>query len=303
MTDLINNVDYTFEVRVVSDGVEGAEASVATTPIGPPTLPGKPLHLGITRGNQVLTVSWSNRPDEDERAPVTTYEVRYRRVGTASWTTVSRSNDDLSTHQRIPELRPGGLRGAGQSGERIGPGAWTTGKGTPQAPPQPAPGPAGDEAFDVGRLGAYWADPDAGGNTLWKESCTGAQSFRIIWTGPEDDTRPVKWAAHVVTRGDAGTVSYKFLKSEGSQGYYEMRGTVTMEDESSISIRVRGRFGVTWGKWSPPLACIALKQHKMATPPHARAAQQRKGRFGAGRGYRMGCVQRDYQRMLPRPVR
>ena len=260
VTGLINNVDYTFEVRVVSDGVEGAEASVAATPIGPPTLPGKPLHLGITRGNQVLTVSWSNGPDEDERAPVTTYEVRYRRVGTASWTTVSRSNDDLSTHQRIPELtNQVAYEVQVRAVNRIGPGAWTTGKGTPQAPPQHAPGPAGDEAFDVGRLGAYWADPDAGGNTLWKESCTGAQSFRIIWTGPEDDTRPVKWAAHVVTRGGAGTVSYKFLKSEGSQGYYEMRGTVTVEGESSISISVRGRFGVTWGKWSPPVSLYCFE--------------------------------------------
>ena len=260
VTGLINNVDYTFEVRVVSDGVEGAEASVATTPIGPPTLPGKPLHLDITGGNEVLAVSWSNGPAEDERAPVTTYEVRYRRVGTASWTTVSRSNDDLSTHQRIPELtNQVAYEVQVRAVNRIGPGAWTTGKGTPQAPPQHAPGPTGDEAFDVGRLGAYWADPDAGGNTLWKESCTGAQSFRIIWNGPEDDTRPVKWAAHVVTRGGAGTVSYKFRKSEGSQGYYEMRGTVTVEGGSSISIRVRGRFGVTWGKWSPPVSLYCFE--------------------------------------------
>ena len=163
VTGLINNVDYTFEVRVVSDGVEGAEARVPATPIGPPTLPGKPLHLDITGGNEVLAVWWSNGPDEDERAPVTTYEVRYRRVGTASWTTVSRSNDDLNTHQRIPELtNQVAYEVQVRAVNRIGPGAWTTGKGTPQAPPQPAPGPAGDEAFDVGRLGAYWADPDAG---------------------------------------------------------------------------------------------------------------------------------------------
>ena len=260
VTGLINNVDYTFEVRVVSDGVEGAEARVAATPIGPPTLPGKPLHLDITGGNEVLAVLWSNGPAEDERAPVTTYEVRYRRVGTASWTTVSRSNDDLSTHQRIPELtNQVAYEVQVRAVNRIGPGAWTTGKGTPQAPPQHAPGPAGDEAFDVGRLGAYWADPDAGGNTLWKESCTGAQSFRIIWNGPEDDTRPVEWAAHVVTGGGAGTVSYKFLKAEGSQGYYEMRGTVTVEGGSSISISVRGRFGVTWGKWSPPVGLYCFE--------------------------------------------
>ncbi len=260
VTGLINNVDYTFEVRVVSDGVEGAEASVAATPIGPPTLPGKPLHLDITGGNEVLAVLWSNGPDEDERAPVTTYEVRYRRVGTASWTTVSRSNDDLSTHQHIPELtNQVAYEVQVRAVNRIGPGAWTTGKGTPQAPPQHTPGPAGDEAFDVDRLGAYWADPDAGGNTLWKESCTGAQSFRIIWNGPEDDTRPAEWAAHVVTRGGAGTVSYKFQESEDSQGYYEMRGTVTVEGGSSISISVRGRFGVTWGKWSPPVGLYCFE--------------------------------------------
>ena len=81
----------------------------------------------------------------------------------------------------------------------------------------------------------------------------------IIWVGPEDDTRPAEWAANVVTRGGAGTVSYEFQELEDRQGYYEMRGTVTVEGESSISISVRGRFGVTWGKWSPPVGLYCFE--------------------------------------------
>ena len=260
VTGLTNNIDYTFEIRVVIDGVEGAEANVAATPIGPPAPPGKPLRLNVAGRNEMLAASWSKPSDEDEPAPVTTYQVRYRRVGTSSWTNVSRSNDDLNTHQRIPELtNQVAYEVQVRAVNRIGGGAWASTKGTPQAPPRPAPGPAGDEAFNVGRLGAFWADPEAGGNTLQKETCTGAQSFRIIWAGPDNDTRPAEWDAHVVTREGAGTVSYNFEESEDSPGYHEMQGTVNLEGSSSISIRVRGRFGVTWGKWSPPVGLYCFE--------------------------------------------
>ena len=240
---------------------ERVSNGVVAPPLGPnPTAPGLPSNLQVISKDRALALSWGTPDDEDERAPVTAYRVRYRQVGSSSWRNVSRSSGSLSTIQTITGLTN---RRAYQvqvaAVNRIGTGAWASGPGTPQAPPPP-PEPEGDETFNVGRLGAYWADPDANGNTLQKESCTGSEGFRVIWAGPDDhDRRDIEWDAHIVTRGGAGRVSHTFRETSGSPGYFEMNGTVRMEGDSSLSIRVRGRYGATWGTWSPPVGLYCFE--------------------------------------------
>ena len=52
-------------------------------------------------------------------------------------------------------------------------------------------------------------------------------------------------------------VSYTFMESVGlPPGNYEMNGTVDIQDEGSLSIRVRGRFGRVWGTWPPPVGLV-----------------------------------------------
>ena len=44
-------------------------------------------------------------------------------------------------------------------------------------------------------------------------------------------------------------VNYSFRRSPDTQGdYYEMNGTVRLDGEGAVSIRVRGRYGSTWGE-------------------------------------------------------
>ena len=113
-----------------------------------------------------------------------------------------------------------------------------------------------DRAFSVGRLGLYWEnytdDPLIDGNTLSGSMCNGRKSFFVIWTGPDGkNKRADEWAAKISTRRGAGEVIYSFRESPGQPGYYEMYGTVDFRGPGSVSINVRGRFGQTWGTWSP----------------------------------------------------
>ena len=83
-------------------------------------------------------------------------------------------------------------------------------------------------------------------------SCTGLRSFRIIWSGPDEHARGAdEWAAHINTSGGAGEVTHVFRQSPGERDYYELNGTVSFQGTGAVSLKLRGRFGQTWGTWSP----------------------------------------------------
>ena len=221
---------------------------------GPPTVPPGPFDLTIYGRDQALYVQWETPVAEDQRAPVNSYWLRYRQVGTSSWRNVSRANVGLRLWEDITELtnrRAYEVQVAAVN--RMGTGAWASVKGTPQAPHALPPGPEGDEAFDLGRLGVNWLHPAANGsNVLEVESCTGAEDFRVIWTGPQGNRNADEWAVHINTRGGAGEVSYS-ITPRGD--YFEMNGTANVEGDSALSLSVRGRFGSAWGTWwSPPVS-------------------------------------------------
>ena len=244
-----------------TDEAKVSIADIATTPEGTPTVPPAPTSLTTYGEDQSLNVMWEIPAGEDARAPVTSYRMRYRQVGASSWRNVSRANDGLTLWEDITGLtnrRAYEVQVAAVS--RMGTGAWASVKGTPQAPYAPPPGLKDDEAFDGGRLRIYWLAPDADQtNVLHRESCTGSEGFRVFWTGPDDDTRADKWAVHINTRRGAGEVSYNFADSSGTS----MNGTVNFEGDSALSLSVRGRFGSTWGTWSPP---VSLYCHEPGAP-------------------------------------
>ena len=238
------------------------------TPNGPPTVPPGPFGLTAYGEDQALSVRWETPAAEDQRAPVTSYRMRYRQVGASSWRNVSHGNDGLTLWEDITGLtnrRAYEVQVAAVS--RMGTGAWASVKGTPQAPQAPPPGPEGNAAFGVGRLRIYWLDPVADHtNVLQRESCTGSEGFRVFWTGPDDNRRADEWAVHINTRGGAGEVSYSFDESSGppDRTYFSMNGTVNFEGAGALSLSVRGRFGSTWGAWwSPP---VSLYCHEPEAP-------------------------------------
>ena len=267
--NLANWTPYTFQIRAVRGNEPTATSAATATPEGPPSAP---RNLAARGQDEGITASWQTPPAGDERAPVTSYKVRYRQVGmgTSPWQNLTRANDDRSTTQEINNLTNRQHYEVQVAAvNRVGTGQWASVKATPQAPYAAPPAPTGDSDLTLGILGLFWDNPitenSITGNTLWADTCTGSRSFRIIWDGPKGHDRAAdEWAAHINTSGGAGRVTYGFRETpipvqEGDEdsepqhsGYYEMYGTVNFEGNGSLSVNVRGRFGeTTWGTWSP----------------------------------------------------
>ena len=249
--NLANWTPYTFQIRAVRGNEPTAISAASATPEGPPTAP---RNLAARAQDQGITAWWQIPPAGDERAPVTSYKVRYRQVGmgTSPWQNITRANDDRSATQEINNLtNRQHYQVQVAAVNRVGTGQWASVKATPQAPDSPPPAPTGDAALTLGILGLFW-DNSTTGNTLWADTCTGPRSFRIIWDGPKGHDRAAdEWAAHINTNRGAGEVTYSFREPLNHSGYYEMYGTVNFEGNGSLSVNVRGRFGQTWGTWSP----------------------------------------------------
>ena len=271
VTGLQNGADYTFEVRAVNHVGEGPAASVSVISVGLPTIPRQPENVQVESQDSGLTVYWT-RPREDIRAPVASYILRYREVDATDWTNVSQSVDARSisgeitglTNRRHYEVQVAAVN-------RIGTSPWVSAIGTPQGTTEPPP-PEGLPEISVGPLAAYWTDvlgsktlhPDSINSNGIQNSCTGEESFRIFWAGPDEDSHSNKvaaeWAAHVKTWGGAGEVTYIFKEDGDNADYVGMYGTVNLNGDARLTIKVRGRFGDQgWGEWSPPvgLFCFA----------------------------------------------
>ena len=188
-----------------------AKSTASATPEGPPTAPLAPTHVRAEGQDQHITVRWHIPPAPDDRAPVTSYEVRYRQVGTASWQNVTRANDDRSALQEINNLTNRNHYEVQVAAvNHVGTGQWASVKATPQAPHANPPDSIGDPSLSLlsssrARLGLYW-EISRTDNILWGDSCTGLRSFRITWDGPNGrDKRADEWAAHINTNRGAGS--------------------------------------------------------------------------------------------------
>ena len=241
---LVNLTAYTFEVHAMRGLEEGPTSSAsATTPDGPAAVPKEPHSMRARQRDQGFTTSWGAPADEDQRAPVTSYLVRHRQIGTSSWQNVSVDECCGKTITGLTNRRHYEVQVAALN--RLGTGPWSgLVNVTPQAPYSEPPAPTGDPDLSLGTLALHWTTPS--------NYCTGPRSFYIIWDGPkEGDRRADEWAAHINTTRGAGEVTYAFRESPDAPGYYEMYGTVNFQGPGSASIKVRGRFGQTWGTWSP----------------------------------------------------
>ena len=268
MGNLANWTPYTFQIRAVRGNEPTATSAASATPEGPPSAP---RNLAAHGQDQGITASWQTPPAGDERTPVTSYKVRYRQVGmgTSPWQNLTRANDDRSATQEINNLTNRQHYEVQVAAvNRLGTGQWASVKATPQAPYAAPPAPTGDPDLTLGTLGLFWDNPitenSITGNTLWADTCTGSRSFRIIWDGPKGHARgPTNGRRTSTPTGEperSPTTSGRLplgirRETEDSEpqhsGYYDMYGTVNFEGNGSLSVNVRGRFGETWGTWSP----------------------------------------------------
>ena len=251
---LAPSTSHTFEIRVMRGQERGPPVTTqSSTPSGPATVPQAPRNPRISARGEGFTLSWGLHNNDDERAPVTSFKVRHREIGTSSWRNVTVT----VTAQDCCELIITRLRNRHHyeaqvaAVNRLGTGPWADPDSvTPQAPISSPPSPIGDPDRSLSYLNLYWHNSNTG-NNLWADTCKGDRSFRIIWDGPHNGhpKKADEWAAHINTIGHAGEVTYRFTKSPGIQEYYELNGTVHFHGKGRLEVSVRGRFGSEWGTW------------------------------------------------------
>ena len=247
---LVNLTAYTFEVRAMRGLEEGrASSTSATTPDGPATVPNEPTALRVRQREQGFSASWRRPTEPDERAPVTSYLVRHRQIGTSSWQNVTVDDCCATTVTGLTNRRHYEVEVAAVNRLGTSPSAGPVNV-TPQPPYAAPPAPTGDPDLTLGTLGISWTT--SGSDNSQDDSCTSTKSFRIIWDGPKGHDRAAdEWAAHINTSGGAGEVTHVFRETPNHSGYYEMNGTVSFQGTGTLSLKLRGRFGQTWGTWSP----------------------------------------------------
>ena len=103
-----------------------------------------------------------------------------------------------------------------------------------------------------GEIRAYWTGPDPDDDKNdgdLRVECAGTEPFRAFWKRPK---RADEWEAEVEPEYGASNVSLSSIEDIGD-GFHDLTGTVRTNGFSTVSIRVRGRFGDDgWGAWSRP---------------------------------------------------
>ena len=103
---------------------------------------------------------------------------------------------------------------------------------------------------------AYWRDdPDNPYGSNEQEGCESTERFRAYWNPPKSNgsfKRADEWEAEITPKYGASDVSFTIQNTGGEPREPELTGTVDINNSfSSLSMRVRGRFGDAWGAWSP----------------------------------------------------
>ena len=309
--NLTNNVEHQVEVRVVEDGDPGVSGFLTVTPQGPPGAPpSAPRMFEGSRYDRNPYVSWWALLLVDDSAPTTNYNVRYRILGTRTWSIdqTPHLETDSSYHgHTITGLAVGEgyeFQVAAVNAHGVGPYSVST-----MVVPHPdvsvpvdAESPGGN--LDLGRLGVHWTDEingdminqdSVGSNLLHGNSCYGPVGFKVSWdrAGSADE-----FQFHIDTNGGAGEVSYEVRRDGfvGNDGYRSMYGSVRMFGPGSVTIYARARHGEdTYSKWTNPagLYCTEdplpfteeLKRTMLGEgTATTRAASQRRAPRGSGDG-------------------
>ena len=103
----------------------------------------------------------------------------------------------------------------------------------------------------------YWI---GSGGSNDKSGCAGREEFRAYWNPPLESNRGNNrtykvadaWEADITLRGGASDLGYTIQHAGGNPEHPELTGSVRIDGNGWLSMRVRGRFGADgWGGWSP----------------------------------------------------
>ena len=248
---LVNGLIYTFQVRrmYLTNGLDDPGGPAELTSI-PRSAVAAPANLNAHIGDKQVTLNWTNPAD----AAISGYQYRHRPTNastwTPDWTTIPASNATTTSHlvTGLGNLTQYTFEVRAMHDNSPGPASTVT--ATPEGPPDPN--------LRTSYLYAIWTastdtnapDPDATQNRLDLMPCSGTRSFRVIWSLPKGQDSADDWQAQISARFGASDVQYA-IHTPGPD-IPELTGTVNLEGDSpQLSIRVRGRFGGTWGTWSP----------------------------------------------------
>ena len=257
---LANGLLHTFDVRTLERQLRSEQARAAATPRGAVTTPPEaPGDLELRGSDGALRASWKH-PAADPRAPITSYDVRYRIYGSSDpWTEVTRSDTDRSNRQTISRLTNRVAYEVQVAAvNRIGQGPWTTDSRVPQ-PNQPRPDEAADANADLRltNVAAWWTTSDHGSRhpdttsvNVIENQCLDTESF--IVQSDDLNRQPEEFEAHFITYAGAGEVTHEFRTENGQARIY---GSVPLHRGSNVRVQVRARFDPEgWTTWSKAAA-------------------------------------------------
>ena len=213
---------------------------------------GKPSITGSSKVRNTLTASTSDIIDVDGLPGSFTYQ--WKRFAADGTTFEANIGTNSSTYMLTNN----------EEGKKVKVEVgFTDNGGTMEGPLLSSAFPS-SESLNVGRLGAYWNDNhDNGGNLLEIASCRITRGFLVIWSGPKGWERSAdEWTARITPRNGSRILNRSFRESPGSPGYFEMIGRVRLAGPESIRIQVRGRFGQTWGTWSPAAGLYCMEKQQ-----------------------------------------
>ena len=283
--NLANTFEHVIEVRALEGAKSSGAARFAATPMGPPSMPLMPENLDTVAGDQTIYLSW-HKPVEDPRAPVTSFDARYRPYGSSrSWrnaTSVSVEQTPRTLYNQTIEgldnRQPYEVQAAAVNS--VGRSEWATASAVPQADFRYGPpSDDGNETLDLGPLHASWTDrlnsdtfhPDQKplNINVIENSCMAPATFRIFWD--VQDKAAKEYEADIQTREGAGEVTHQFgtetfiyANTRYEQGY--IYGTASLHKSSTLSVRVRARFKPEgWSTWSETANLFCFETDTPAT--------------------------------------
>ena len=136
---------------------------------------------------------------------------------------------------------------------------------------------------------AYWTDSETEGGSNLQGDCASSEPFRAYWLPPVKSRRTTssggvpstvitykvadEWEAEITPKRGASGVRHTIRNTNGDPEYPELTGSVRINEYSSLSIRVRGRFGDDgWGAWSPRTGMYCNYQSSEASSSEASSA-------------------------------
>ena len=152
---------HSYEIRVRASNAKGAGPWSDPVTATPGAIPSKPNAPSLTTGNGQITASWS-APSSNAGA-LTHYDLRYRRVGTSSWTQI----DGITSRSRTVTGLSNGRSYEFQvrAANAIGDGAWSDSMtATPATVPSAPSAPTLQTGN--GQLTASWNEPSANGASI-----------------------------------------------------------------------------------------------------------------------------------------